>query len=166
MDTKPLIPEQSGQLSAKALKAYAAQRARDSSPAHFLGVAPGARSTRMPQLVLEGLPTVTVDTLAAHLGLPVAEFTARYAQISRQTLARRRTSGRLNAEESDRVARFARLLRQAVALLAGDEAAALRWLKSPHHLLEGQSPLEYARTESGAAEVLQLMGRIEAGVYS
>jgi putative toxin-antitoxin system antitoxin component (TIGR02293 family) len=64
------------------------------------------------------------------------------------------------------VARFARLLKQATDMMEGNQNAAIGWLKSPQVLLENQAPLEYARTESGAAEVQQLIGRIESGVYS
>ena len=81
-------------------------------------------------------------------------------------MARRKNAGKFTVDESDRVVRFARLLKHTTDMMEGDQDAAIQWLKTPQLLLENQTPLEYARTESGAAEVQQLIGRIEAGVYS
>ena len=51
-------------------------------------------------------------------------------------------------------------------LFEGDNAAALRWLTAPRKALEGKTPLAYARTELGAREVEDLIGRLEHGVIS
>jgi len=40
------------------------------------------------------------------------------------------------------------------------------WMKEPHKALGGKSPAECFMTRSGAEEVLNLLGRIEHGVYS
>jgi len=85
--------------------------------------------------------------------------------ISRATLHRRRASGRLDPEESDRVVRFARLLGKAIEVLESAENAQ-RWLRSPQLGLGGEVPLDYAESEVGAREVEDLLGRIEFGVYS
>jgi putative toxin-antitoxin system antitoxin component (TIGR02293 family) len=71
----------------------------------------------------------------------------------------------LDSAESDRVVRFARLLGQAIKLM-GDEEDARQWLNSPQFGLGGAVPLDYAKTEVGAREVENLLGRIEHGVYS
>jgi putative toxin-antitoxin system antitoxin component (TIGR02293 family) len=60
---------------------------------------------------------------------------------------------------------FARLLSLAVVTLESDENARA-WLASPQVGLGGAIPLEMARTEEGAREVEDLLGRIEHGVYS
>ncbi|TAK90866.1 MAG: DUF2384 domain-containing protein [Verrucomicrobia bacterium] len=39
-------------------------------------------------------------------------------------------------------------------------------MKAPQFGLGGTAPLVYARTETGAQEVENLLGRIEYGVYS
>jgi putative toxin-antitoxin system antitoxin component (TIGR02293 family) len=85
--------------------------------------------------------------------------------ISRATLHRRKVSGRLDAAESDRVLRFARLLGRAGEVMESLEAGR-RWLTSRQFGLGGAVPLEYAETEVGAREVEDLLGRIEHGVYS
>lgn len=154
-------------VSAKTLKAVSSDHAFAASPARYLGVTKGqASKARLSRLVADGLSPQSAESLAEHLGLPASEFTVHYVQVPKQTMARRRAQGKLSTAESDRVARFARLLKHATDMMEGDHAAAIRWLKSPQVLLEKKAPLEYARTESGAAEVQQLIGRIESGVYS
>ena len=153
-------------VSAKSLKDQATELASEASPVRYLGMKKNKTLARLSQLVADGLPTGTADYLAGNLGVPVAEFTAKYVHIPKQTMARRKHAGKFTVDESDRVVRFARLLKHTTDLMEGDQASAIHWLKSPQILLENQTPLEYAQTESGAAEVQQLIGRLEAGVYS
>jgi putative toxin-antitoxin system antitoxin component (TIGR02293 family) len=156
-----------GAVSAKSLKAKAAEMAFAASPVQYLGVKKGGGgSLRLSRLVADGLPTQSAEILAGNLDLSASDFTTNYVQLPKQTMARRKVEGKLTSAESDRVVRFARLLKQATDMMEGDNAAAIRWLKAPQQLLENQTPLEFARTESGAIEVQQLIGRIEAGVYS
>jgi len=61
--------------------------------------------------------------------------------------------------------RYARLLGQAFKVFE-DLESAKQWLNAPQVGLGGAIPLEYARTEIGAREVENLLGRIEYGVYS
>jgi putative toxin-antitoxin system antitoxin component (TIGR02293 family) len=51
-------------------------------------------------------------------------------------------------------------------LFEGDVAAAVNWLNTPRKLLGDRSPLAYARTETGAREVENLIGRLEHGIFS
>lgn len=111
-----------------------------------------------------GLPISELDALQANLGIPL-EHLASLLGISKATLHRRKTQGRLDRAESDRVVRFARLAGRAVDVLEGPENAR-RWLTSIQHGLGGVTPLDYAVTEAGAREVEDLLGRIEFGVYS
>ncbi len=146
---------------------YGSINAYEASPARYLGVKKGQGSNlRLSRLVANGLSPKSAEFLAENLNLPASEFTIHYVQVPKQTMARRKALGKLNVAESDRVARFAQLLKQATDMMEGNQSAAIGWLKSSQILLENQTPLEYARTESGAAEVQQLIGRIERGVYS
>lgn len=111
-----------------------------------------------------GLPMSEFEALRALLDLSGEELAEKLA-ISRSTLARRKKSGRLDREESDRLVRFARLYARAVAVL-GSEKGAREWLKTPARGLGFNPPLAYAETEAGAREVEDLLGRIEYGVYS
>jgi putative toxin-antitoxin system antitoxin component (TIGR02293 family) len=116
--------------------------------------------------VRAGLPVGELDALRELLGVTVEALAAKVG-ISIATLSRRRRrSERLDVGQSDRVLRYARLFRQAVALHDGDEDAARAWLKSPARALGGETPLEHAETEVGVREVENLVGRLEHGVYT
>ena len=116
-------------------------------------------------LIRRGLPFPMLDELAAAAGVGRLAM-ARTVGLSATTLARRRTSGTLTTEESDRLVRVARLVGMAHELMRGDGEAARRWLGEGHELLEGESPLERASTEAGGREVEQLIGRLRHGSFS
>ncbi len=125
----------------------------------------GARAPHeLVRVVQDGLRFRELETLREDLGLPLDQLAEKLG-ISRATLHRRKVSGRLAADESDKVVRFARLFRQAKDVFGGDEEAR-QWLAFPQYGLGGAVPLDYARSEVGAREVENLLGRIEYGVYS
>lgn len=111
-----------------------------------------------------GLPMVEFIELQELLGLGAEEL-AQHLAISRSTLVRRRKSGRLDMQESDRLLRYARLYARAQVVLQ-DNAAVRDWLKQPARALDFVAPLTFAETETGAREVEALLGRIEHGVFS
>jgi putative toxin-antitoxin system antitoxin component (TIGR02293 family) len=96
---------------------------------------------------------VSLEQLAAVLGM------------SRATLHRRKTQGRLAEQESERLVRYQQLLKKAVDVF-GNEAKAREWLTHAQPGLAQAVPIEFAHTEIGAREVENLLGRIEYGVYS
>jgi len=57
-------------------------------------------------------------------------------------------------------------LTQRVAEVIGSVAAARVWLRTPKLGLGGATPLTHARTELGARDVEELLGRIEHGIPS
>ena len=142
------------------LKAPAKNKpARAASPARN-----GARSAHdLVRLVQKGVAFAELENLRADLGLPLEQLAGKLG-MARATLHRRKVSGRLGPDESDKVLRFARLAHQAERVLGGREEAR-QWLSFPQHGLGGAIPLDYARTEIGAREVENLLGAIEYGVY-
>lgn len=48
----------------------------------------------------------------------------------------------------------------------GDKEKARHWLSKPLTILQKKSPLQYAATKAGADFVLDILGRIEYGVFS
>ncbi len=116
--------------------------------------------------VLEvGLPFRELEALQTRLSVS-SEKLAPMLGLSKATFHRRRgDEGRLSPAVSDRVVRYALLLGQAINVFEGLEAAK-QWLNAPQVGLGGSVPLEYAKTEIGAREVENLLGRIEYGVYS
>jgi putative toxin-antitoxin system antitoxin component (TIGR02293 family) len=114
--------------------------------------------------IQKGLPFSDLKVLQDTIDMPFEQLAAKLS-ISRSTLQRRKAAGRLSPDESDKVVRYSRLLQQAADYF-GDIEKARAWLKHPQYGLGGAVPLDYARTEAGAREVENLLGRIEYGVYS
>jgi putative toxin-antitoxin system antitoxin component (TIGR02293 family) len=120
--------------------------------------------TELIQRIQKGLRFSELKTLQDTLDLPFEKLAAKLC-ISRSTLQRRKSAGRLSPDESDKVVRFSRLLRHATTVF-GDVERAREWLKHPQVGLGGAVPLDYASTETGAREVENLLGRIDYGVYT
>jgi putative toxin-antitoxin system antitoxin component (TIGR02293 family) len=120
--------------------------------------------TELIERIQKGLRFSELKTLQHTLDLPFEELAAKLC-MSRSTLHRRKIAGRLSPDESDKVVRFSRLLRHATTVF-GDVERARAWLKFPQYGLGGAVPLDYAKTEAGAREVDNLLGRIDYGVYS
>lgn len=112
-----------------------------------------------------GFPYRTFERFRRNIDLTTEEL-AKFVQISLRTLARRRETGRLTAEESDRLLRVSRVFGRALALFEGDVEAARAWLATPAPALGNRTPRDVATTELGAREVENLIGRLEHGVYS
>ena len=83
---------------------------------------------------------------------------------ARRTLARRKEAGRLEPDESDRLMRASRVIARAIELFEGDREAARTWLTTHLRALGDHTPLEFAKTDVGAIEVENLIGRLEHGI--
>ena len=98
-----------------------------------------------------------------HLSLKTLSDLTR---IRSRTLTRRRQQGKLDPEESDRLLRASRVFGRALELFEGDDEAARVWLSTEQPALGGLAPLELAKSEVGAKEVEDLIGRLEYGIPS
>ena len=127
-------------------------------------VAKAKHPTELIRQIQKGLRFSELETLQNSIDLPFEQLAAKLS-ISRSTLQRRKAAGRLSPDESDKVMRYSRLVRQAADFF-GDIEKARAWLKHPQYGLGGAVPLDYARTETGAREVENLLGRMKYGVYS
>jgi putative toxin-antitoxin system antitoxin component (TIGR02293 family) len=122
-------------------------------------------SAQLIEVLEAGLPVSELTALQSSLEVS-ADKLAPMLGISKATFHRHKGAGsRLDPVVSDRVIRFARLLGKAVKVF-GDLGDAKEWLNAPQFGLGGAVPLVYAKTEVGAREVENLLGRIEHGVYS
>jgi putative toxin-antitoxin system antitoxin component (TIGR02293 family) len=113
--------------------------------------------------VEKGFGYQVFERFQRNVGLPVSAV-ARLVEIPERTLARRRSAGRLEPDESDRLARAARVFARAIELFEGSVRDAREWLLTPLRALGGQAPLAFARTDAGAIEVEHLIGRLEHGL--
>jgi putative toxin-antitoxin system antitoxin component (TIGR02293 family) len=111
-----------------------------------------------------GLSFRAVQNLQKALDVPMEKL-ASVLGMSRATLHRRKIQGKIDKGESERLVRYERLLRKAEDAF-GSAADAREWLTHKQIGLGNAVPLEFAKTEIGAREVENLLGRIEYGVYS
>lgn len=111
-----------------------------------------------------GLSFRAVQNLQKALNVPLGTV-ASVLGMSRATLHRRKLKGKIDEEESEKLVRYQRLLKQAEDVF-GDGKSARDWLTHKQAGLGNAVPLLFARTEIGAREVENLLGRIEYGVHS
>lgn len=116
------------------------------------------------EAIEKGLPTSNFTKICDCLGLPDKDL-AMYIRIPKSTLAVRKKKGKFSFEESERLYRIQRLYQKALDVFGSVEMAR-KWLKEEAYGLGDVTPLEYAKTEVGAREVENLLGRIEHGVFS
>ncbi len=117
----------------------------------------------MARIVRQGLPWAAFEAIVTVLAISQAELAATL-HIRTRTLSRRKDTGRLEAMESDRLFRLARIIAHAVAVFEATERAR-DWLETPNRALGDQRPLELLDTDAGAREVDDALGRIEHGIF-
>jgi putative toxin-antitoxin system antitoxin component (TIGR02293 family) len=115
-------------------------------------------------LMRRGLPYRALKLTTTALGLTLREVST-FLAFKHRTLARRRHDARLTPAESERVVRLARVTARAEEVFA-DRANAHTWLRQPNRVLGDRPPIELLDTDLGAESVLQVLYRIEDGVYS
>lgn len=127
----------------------------------LLGVSGLSGDLDLADRVAEGLSPGSADALARVLGAGqvvgqiVPEATLRRA---------RKLHRRLSREMSERLYEVGRVVDAANRAYHGDRSRMLRFLTTPHPLLDGREPLAVARSSSaGADAVLNLLRRAEAG---
>lgn len=116
------------------------------------------------RLIKRGFPFQTVAKAAAILSLSDRTL-AEFLGISKSTFDRRKLQGRLEADESERVYRAARLFAEALNVFEGVDKAA-KWFGEPNRALGGHKPIEMLATEVGSREVENILGRLLYGAYS
>lgn len=121
----------------------------------------------LAEAVRAGLPSSALDHVLGEL----AEWIDSQAEVYRvvgsaRTLQRKRAAhAALSTDESDRLARLARLVVRAEEAL-GESDKARRWLVKSNRALGGQQPLALLDSDAGALAVERVLGRIEHGVFS
>ena len=115
-------------------------------------------------LLEEGLPFAALETVREALALTRSEVLSVLA-VTDRTLIRRKKEHRLQASESDRLFRLARVAALAFEVLE-DVEKARRWLHKPNRALGGEIPLGLLSTDIGAQQVEELLHRIDQGLFS
>jgi putative toxin-antitoxin system antitoxin component (TIGR02293 family) len=115
-------------------------------------------------ILKKGLAIKFYDYLLKQMNIPSGELAAAL-DISSKTLYNRKHKGKFNFHESERIMRYIKIFQRASDVLGGEDNAR-RWFSAPQHALGNEKPIEFTKTEIGAREVEDLLGRIEHGVYS
>jgi putative toxin-antitoxin system antitoxin component (TIGR02293 family) len=124
----------------------------------------GIRVSNLNELlraIARGISFEAMERLQRAIGIDVAEL----IQVPPRTLRRRKHEGRFTPEESDRLVTAARVISRVLDLFHGDAQAARTWLTDPAIAFNGATPLDVARSETGAREVEDLVARIQDGVF-
>ncbi len=112
--------------------------------------------------VRAGLPYTALEHVRDHLNAS-DDLLARALGVSARTLKRRRETGTLTTDESDRLVILAEIVALARKALDGAEPAR-EWLRTPHSMLGGDSPLDHMDTVTGMEEVKTMLYHIEYGL--
>lgn len=131
--------------------------------AETLGIEDPRDEAALIELTRHGLPGRAIDTLAERLGITITELSL-YLHVSGRTLMRHREK-LLDKHLSDHLITVGTVVARCTELFQSREKGA-RWLKTPAIALGNCRPLDLLDTTAGATMVLNLLGRIEQGVFS
>jgi putative toxin-antitoxin system antitoxin component (TIGR02293 family) len=114
--------------------------------------------------VEKGVPLSALEKFAAYSGIELKQLLD--VVIPPRTLKHRRERKEpLSLDESDRLARVARLYELSVRVF-GDAEKATRWLTRPKHRFEERSPLSMMRTEMGGRQAEEWLIQIDEGMFA
>lgn len=114
------------------------------------------------QTAEKGVPLSMLEEFAAYSGFAVSDLFE--VVIAARTLKHRRSRNEsFNLDESDRLARVARLFQLAVRVFGSAEVAH-RWLLLPKIRFDQRSPLSMMRTELGGQLVQEFLFQIDEGM--
>jgi putative toxin-antitoxin system antitoxin component (TIGR02293 family) len=115
--------------------------------------------------IRDGLPFEVFDSLRNESKLS-EEAIFKSLGIAKRTAARRKgQAARLKPSESEGALRLARVLAAAAEALGAKEKAR-QWLLTPNRALGGDKPIAMLDTGIGFQQVMDVLDRIEYGVFS
>lgn len=111
-----------------------------------------------------GLPLSALDEFSAYSGIPLKSLLE--VVIPPRTLKHRRQRDEaLNLDESDRLARVARVYELAVKVY-GNSDEGRGWLSHPKERFQDRTPLTLLKTEAGEHAVVEFLYQIDEGVFA
>ncbi len=115
-------------------------------------------------LARTGISKKSLLALAKKISLTIEEIST-VLHISERTLQRYAPSALVRTEYADKAIELARLYERGTAVL-GSEIEFNTWMRTPNHALNNEIPLTLLDTSIGFDLILQVLGRIEYGVFS
>ncbi len=117
------------------------------------------------EIIRLGLPSKVIGCVVKSSAVDEDDI-CNSLRIAKRTVARRKASAsRLKAEESELIYRFSKVLVSAAEIL-GDRDKAREWLLTANRALNGERPIAMLDTGIGFEDVMDVLHRIEFGVYS
>ncbi len=111
-----------------------------------------------------GLPLSALDEFSAYSGIPVKDLLE--VVIPARTLKHRRQRKEpLNLDESDRLARVAKMYELAVKVYK-DREGGRQWLTGTKRRFDGRTALAMLRTEAGEQAVQDFLIQIDEGYFA
>ncbi|MGB6687580.1 MAG: antitoxin Xre-like helix-turn-helix domain-containing protein [Terracidiphilus sp.] len=116
------------------------------------------------QTIEKGVPLSTLEEFASYSGIPLRQLLE--VVIPPRTLKHRRQRGEpLSIDESDRLARVARMYELA-ARVYGEHESGRGWLLRPKRRFNGRTALSMLRTGVGEQEVQDALIQIDEGYFA
>lgn len=123
-------------------------------------------STQLCSSILaKGIYRSQFSDVAKNIAMISEKQLADYAGISQRTISRLKPDDLLSPQAAEVIISIIRTYQRAVEVFESEETAH-KWLKTPVSYLENKTPLEAMSNRFGAEMVLDILGRIEHGVYS
>jgi putative toxin-antitoxin system antitoxin component (TIGR02293 family) len=117
------------------------------------------------KILRDGLPAKVIECIVEASAVS-EDIIYRSLRIAKRTAARRKaTACRLKATESELIYRFSKVVVAATEIL-GNRDKAREWLLTGNRALQGERPIDLLDTTIGFEDVMDVLQRIEFGVYS
>lgn len=116
------------------------------------------------QITRKGLPKSVVSTLSGLLGISMEKM-SDLIHISHRTIQRKSDSDLLNIYSTEQILEIAQVVSRGIEVL-GSIDNFTSWLHSDIRVLNYNKPISLLDTSFGTSLVLDVLGRIEFGVYS
>ena len=112
----------------------------------------------------KGLPKSVIVTLSGLLGISMEKM-SDLIHISHRTIQRKKSDDLLNVYSTEQILEIAEVISKGIEVFNSLEVFT-KWLHQDIRYLNFQKPLNYLDTSFGTKMVLDILGRIEHGVYS
>ena len=118
------------------------------------------------ELSKRGVPKLAATILAKSLDLTFSSFVNLYLSTSIRTMQRKKDEEILEPEVSEQIIQVAEVYIKGLEVLDGNEEDFKLWLSLPNRALGNKKPEELLKNHYGVKMVLEILGRMEYGVYS
>ncbi|MDZ4852949.1 MAG: antitoxin Xre/MbcA/ParS toxin-binding domain-containing protein [Pirellulaceae bacterium] len=117
------------------------------------------------EIIRLGLPSKVIQCVVKSSSVS-EDVICKSLRISKRTAARRKANAStLKPSESELIYRFSKVIVTATDIL-GNRVKAREWLMTGNHAMNGARPIDLLDTGIGFEDVMNLLHRIEFGVYS